>query len=202
MSNPATYSTQTGTRVVGHGDNDRLNPQFSSDGGQQGEESLADRAKRAAADAKSKAEALTAQSTQAARDEAKRAADMARDLAAQVQSQASGIADEAVTRVVSKAEGAIREQRDRATGFVGSVEKAIDAAARSLNDDGYGNIANYVRYASDTLSSVNSEVSSFEPSRLTGRAESAVRRNPIITYGALAVAGFAFVTLMNSQNRR
>lgn len=197
MSNPSTYSTQNQTRVVGQNDH---NTNHDNQSGEQA--SLRDRASQAAADAKAKADALTESSTQAARDEARKAAERAKELAAQVQSQAANIADEAVNRVVSRADDAIREQRDRATGFVGSVEKAIDAAAESLKEDGYGNIANYVRYASNTLSSVNDEVGSFEPRRLTGQAERAVRRNPLITYGALAIAGFAFVTLMNSQQRR
>ena len=166
-----------------------------------GEPTLRERAEQAAADARLKAAALTSDATDAARAEAQRAADRARELAEEVQSQAAGIADQAIGRMRETADGAIAEQRDRAAGFVGSIERAVGAAARSLEEDGYGTMANYVRYASDTLSSVNDEVGSFEPARLTGRAERAVRRNPLLTYGALAVAGFAMVTLMNQQRR-
>ena len=145
---------------------------------------------------------LREQAAESARRAAEEAKGTAKEVTGQVTSQAANIADEAVNRVKETADEAIREQRDRATGFVGSIERAVEAAASSLQDDGYGQIANYVRYASSTLQSVNDEVGSFEPQQLTGRAERVVRRNPLVTYGALAVAGFALVSLMNAQERR
>ena len=198
MSSQAAQSMRAETQVIGESDRDgstraTRNSDRKDDG-------LKSRAEAAARDARDKAAALGENATEAAKAEAKRAADNARKLAEELNTQAAAIADQAVDRVKETADSAIAAQRDRAAGFVGSMERAIDAAAGSLEEDGYGTIANYVRYASDTLSSVNDEVGSFEPQQLTGRAERAVRRNPIITYGALAIAGFAFVTLMNAQN--
>ena len=196
MSSQAAQSMRAETKVVGednHGNDQRSQTTQ--------EPSLRERAEQAAADARLKAAALTADASDAARAEAQKAADKARELAAEVQNQAAGIADQAIDRMKQTADGAIAEQRDRAAGFVGSIERAVGAAARSLEDDGYGTMANYVRYASDTLASVNEEVGSFQPQRLTGKAEGAVRRNPLLTYGVLAVAGFAMVTLMNQQRR-
>ena len=173
-------STQNTTRVAGDGGPGHSGADQSNESGRSLREQAEENARRAA-------------------EEAKRTA---ADVKGQVTSQAASIADEAVSRVKQTADEAIREQRDRATSFVGSIENAVEAAAKSLQDDGYGQIANYVRYASSTLQSVNDEVGSFQPQRLTGRAERAVRRNPLITYGALAVAGFALVSLMNAQDRR
>ena len=195
MSSQTAYGQDTNTNHIGG--NHQGGPSY----GDNDKSSLRRRAEEAAAEAKRQAEALTAQSSEAAKAEARRAGEKARELADQLTSDAANIADQTVSRVVNTAESAIAQQRDRAAGFVGSVEKAIDAAAQSLREDGYDTMSNYVRYAANTLSSVNDEVGSFEPRRITGHAERAVRRNPLVTYGALAVAGFAFVTLMNSQRR-
>ena len=162
---------------------------------------LQQRADEAAAEAKRQAAALGDNASEAARAEAKAAADRARELAAEFQAQAQSFTDQAVDRVKSTAENAIEQQRDRASGFVGSIENAVNAAAKSLEDDGYGPIASYVRYASSALGSVHEEVDGFRPQAITGRAERAARSNPLVTYGALAIAGFALVTLMNSNKR-
>lgn len=187
---PSTPPLRAETRVAGSGTD-------SNDG-----KSLQQRADEAAADAKAKTDRLAHDASDAARAEAASAADRARELAAELQSQAQSFTDQAVDRVKSTAEGAMEQQRDRAAGFVGSIEKAVDAAAKSLEEDGYGPIASYVRYASSTLGSVHEEVDGFRPQAITGRAERAAKRNPLVTYGALAVAGFALVTLMNANNNR
>ena len=198
MSSQAAQSMRAETKVVGDENRDHSGQTATSGSNQP---TLRERADEAARMAREKASALSADATETARAEARAAAENAKRLAAELQSQASSVADQAIGRVKDTADGAIAEQRDRAAGFVGSIEKAVGAAARSLDEDGYGTIANYVRYASNTLSSVNDEVGSFEPQQLTGRAERAVRRNPIVTYGVLAVAGFAMVTLMQQQRR-
>ena len=211
MSSQAAQSMRAETKIVGR--DDARSDARADAGGQHGRagaqgadgQSLKDRAESAARDAREKASALGENATEAAKAEAQRAADKARQLAEELNSQAAAIADQAVGRIKETADSTIAAQRDRAVGFVGSIEKAINAAAGSLEEDGYGTMANYVRYASDTLSSVNEEVGSIRPQRFTGQAERAVRRNPLLTYGALAVAGFAFVTLMSAQrdaNRR
>ena len=199
MAQPATQNTDYGsnpamrgqTRVVGSHDDRR------DDHGK----SLQQRADEAAADAKSKFDALTEQSTDAARAEAQAAQNKAMELATELQSHAQQFTNQAVNRVKSTADRAIEQQRDRVGGFVGATQRAVGAAAKSLEDDGYGWMAGYVRYASDTLHSVNQEVESFRPQRLTGQAEQVAKRNPLITYGALAVAGFALVTLMSNDKR-
>lgn len=162
---------------------------------------LQQRADEAAAEARAKIEQLTEESSEAARAEARAAEGRARQLAAELQSHAQQFTDQAVDRVKSTAENAIEQQRDRAAGFVGATERAVNAAARSLDEDGYGWLAGYVRYASSTLHSVNEEVEGFRPQRFTGEAERVAKRNPLITYGALAVAGFALVTLMSNDKR-
>ena len=204
MAQPATspsYGTNPAmrddTRVVGHGTGDH-----GAGNDEHGGKSLRERAEEAASEAKAKAAQLGEDASEAARAEATAAADRARALAEQVQAEARSFTDQAVNRVKDTAESAIEQQRDRAAGFVGSIERAVGAAARSLDEDGYGTMASYVRYASSTLSSVNREVEGFRPQTLTGPVERTARRNPLVTYGALAVAGFALVTLMNSQDRR
>ena len=198
MAQPATQTSPSyGTNPAMRGDTRVVDRDERDEHGK----SLQERADEAAADAKSKMEALTEQSSEAARAEARAAADKARDLAYQLQSQAQQFTNQAVDRVKSTAESAIEQQRDRVGGFVGATERAVGAAAKSLEDDGYGWLAGYVRYASDTLHSVNQEVEGFRPQRITGQAERVAKRNPLLTYGALAVAGFALVTLMSNERR-
>ena len=205
MADENLRSTQTTTRVAGGADTSDHRPHGAQTTGAGGHSQGAGGSQGMGGehdDQSPEGRTLREQAAENARRAAETARSTANEVSDRVTHQASNIADEAVNRVKSTANEAIREQRDRATGFVSSVERAVEAAARSLNDDGYGQIANYVRYASSTLQSVNQEVGSFEPQRLTGRAERAVRRNPLVTYGALAVAGFALVSLMNAQNRR
>ena len=203
MAQPATQTTQNyggnpamrgETRVVGQ---EGRAAERDEDIGT----TLQRRADEAADDARAKIDALTEESTDAARAEAQAAQNKALELASELQSHAQQFTDRAVNRVKSTADRAIEQQRDRAAGFVGATERAVGAAAKSLEDDGYGWLAGYVRYASDTLHSMNREVESFRPQRFTGEAERVAKRNPLITYGALAVAGFALVTLMNNDKR-
>ena len=198
-NSPSPASPSYGTNPAMRGDT-RVVGQGSYDGGNDhGGKSLQQRADEAAADARAKMEALGENASEAAREEARAAETKARELAAEFQAQAQNFTNQAVDRVKNTAESAIEQQRDRAAGLVGATERAVGAAAKSLEDDGYGWLAGYVRYASDTLHSVNEEVEGFRPQRITGEAERVAKRNPILTYGALAVAGFALVTIMNRR---
>ncbi|MEM1317055.1 MAG: hypothetical protein AAGF29_02180 [Pseudomonadota bacterium] len=119
-----------------------------------------------------------------------------RSAAAEVSGQAENLAEDTVHLAKTKADEAVRVGQSRTESVVRSLGRAMEAGSRSLAEDGMTGTAGYVRAAADGLNSAADEVDGFEPGRLTSRVEEFVRERPMLTVGALAIAGFALASAL------
>ena len=114
--------------------------------------------------------------------------------------KAASVAEETISTLKRTAEEKAERSQERAGRFIGAVGAAVEAGSSSFEDYGYPAIAGYGRSAARMIRTVSEEAEGFETAKLIEDAEAAVRRNPIATYGALALAGFAIAAFLKRQN--
>lgn len=137
-----------------------------------------------------------------ARSSARAAKKSAEKTASQVVSQAERVADDAIATGRAEADRVINTSKSRAEDVIRSVGRAIEAGSQSLEDDGMRATAGYVRAAATGLNRAADEIDEFDTGGVTGRVESFVRSQPMLTVGALALAGFVLAGALNSKKRR
>ncbi|EFL88625.1 hypothetical protein R2A130_1107 [Ahrensia sp. R2A130] len=148
----------------------------------------------------------TAQSTlkkveDVAASTAKKVSRNAKGAAAEVVGQAESLAEEAVSAAKSRADEVVQVGKSRTENVVRSLSRAMEAGSNSLAQDGMTGTAGYVRAAADGLTSAADEVDGFQPGALTHRVENFVRERPMLTVGALALAGFALASALKPPRK-
>ena len=124
------------------------------------------------------------------------------DAAGAVEDKAAAVADRAIDSLKHTAEDKALDGQERAGRFIGAIGDALEAGSSSFDNSGYHAIAGYGRSAAKMIRTLSDEAESFDTSGLIDDAEDLVRRNPIATYGALALAGFAIAAFVRRQNAR
>jgi hypothetical protein len=124
------------------------------------------------------------------------------DAAGAVEDKAAAVADQAIGTVKRNAEEKALEGQERAGRFIGAIGDALESGSTSFDDSGYHAIAGYGRSAARMIRTLSDEAEGFDTAGLMDDAEDLVRRNPIATYGALALAGFAIAAFVRRQNAR
>jgi ElaB/YqjD/DUF883 family membrane-anchored ribosome-binding protein len=122
------------------------------------------------------------------------------DAAEAVENKAAAVADRAIDTVKQSAEHKALDGQDKAGRFIGASGDAVEAGSSSFDNSGYHAIAGYGRSAVKMIRALSDEAQSFDTKGLIDDAEDLVRRNPIATYGALALAGFAIAAFVKRQN--
>lgn len=119
-----------------------------------------------------------------------------------VENKAASVADRAIDTVKRSAEDRALDGQDKAGRFIGAIGDAVEAGSSSFDESGYHAIAGYGRSAVKMIRALSDEAEGFDTKGLIDDAEDLVRRNPIATYGALALAGFAIAAFFRRQNAR
>jgi ElaB/YqjD/DUF883 family membrane-anchored ribosome-binding protein len=121
------------------------------------------------------------------------------DVADAAERKASRVADETIDRLKRTAERKAEKGQQRAGRFIGAIGAAVEAGSSSFDADGYHSIAGYGRSAAKMIRTLSEEAENFETAKIVDDAEALVRRNPVVTYGALALAGFALAAFLRRQ---
>ncbi len=124
------------------------------------------------------------------------------DAAGAVEDKAAAVADRAINSLKHSAEDKALDGQERAGRFIGAIGDALDAGSSSFDNSGYHAIAGYGRSAARMIRTLSDETEKFDTADLIDDAEDLVRRNPVATYGALALAGFAIAAFVRRQNAR
>lgn len=125
-------------------------------------------------------------------------------------SQVQNAAETIVTKAETVADDVVAESRRKATHLaetgkaqtkdvIRSIGRAVEASSRSLEDDNMHQTASYVRAAANGIESAADGVDRFDPNNATQRIENFVRTNPMLTFGALALAGFALAGAVKAK---
>ncbi|MEL7274390.1 MAG: hypothetical protein AAGK33_13255, partial [Pseudomonadota bacterium] len=138
---------------------------------------------------------------------AKAAAQSAKDTSLQaaekVAQKAETVADDAVQHVAQHAKDFADQGKSRTEHMVRAVGRAFEAGSQSLENDGMTGTASYVRAAAHGLNRAAEEVDGVNTQSMTARVEDFVRQRPMLTVGALAIAGFALAgALKNNTHQR
>ena len=166
------------------------------------EKSVTRKAKEAAAEARNETMEVAHAAKEQARNAASKAAETARTSAERLSSRVESAAGSAVDSALSRVHEQVDERKHQASGYVGAVGRAFQAAGDSLQRDGMGFAANYVHAAANGLEQAADEVEGFNTNALTGNVERYVRGNPMLTVAGLALAGFALANIVGSSRRR
>ncbi len=153
--------------------------------------------KTAHSQALSKSSAKTSSSAKKAIEKVKTAAVKAKKTAIE---NAESIAEAAVEETRASAEHVAATGKHQTEDVIRSISRAIEAGSRSLEQDGMKKTASYARLAADGLGQAASEVDQLDTQHLAGKAESIVRSNPMLTFGALALAGFALASAIKKTS--
>ena len=124
----------------------------------------------------------------------------AANLAESVSDQADTIADDAARLASSQVSEIATQGKSKTEHLVRSISRAIEAGSQSLEEDGMPGTAGYVRAAANGLNRAASEVDGFNTSRVGGNFERFIRDRPLLTVGALAIAGFAMASLVSPRD--
>lgn len=130
----------------------------------------------------------------------------AADLASSARNSAKRIAGEAGTAAAQAVDAAeetvvsgVRDGRNAASDYVTSLSDAADAAASSLEADGYGATASQARRVSTTLDEVGNAIAGYDVEELVNEVVDALRRRPALAFSMAAIAGYAVVRLSDSH---
>lgn len=110
-------------------------------------------------------------------------------------------AHDAVHHVAQHAQEYADQGKGRTEHFVRAVGCAFEAGSRSLEEDGMTGTASYVRAAAHGLNRAAEEVDSVNTQSMTRHVEDFVKERPMLTVGALAIAGFALAGALKNNNR-
>lgn len=116
------------------------------------------------------------------------------------QEAASRLAEQAAQSLVNNATSAAREKRNMAADYVASLDAATRAAVRSLNADGCTQTAAKLQKVASMLGDTSGSMASYDVRSLVDNATDLARRNPGITFGLAALAGYAVVKLANQDD--
>lgn len=122
--------------------------------------------------------------------------------ASTVTEKAESIAEEAMNVASARAETVLETGQMQAENLVRSIGRAFEAGSVSLERDGMSGTAGYVRAAANGLKQAANEVDGLEPRNLTSKVENFVRDRPLLTVGALAVAGFVLASTIKARDSR
>lgn len=151
--------------------------------------------------AKSNMDHIAKKATSAVRNKATDAKKVAEETAKNLYNRAEEFADDAVETGRQNAQQLADTGVSKTEEVIRSVGRAIEAGSRSLEADGMGRTASYVRAAAVGLDRAAEEVDAVDTRGLTHRVENFVRDQPLLTVGALALAGFALAgALKNKRN--
>jgi transposase len=114
---------------------------------------------------------------------------------------AENIAEAAVEQTRNSAEQVAASGKNQTEDIIRSISRAIDAGRASLENDGMNKTASYARLAADGLGKAANEVDKIDTRNLASRAENIVRENPMLTFGALALAGVAVATALKNNSQ-
>ncbi|MEM8750641.1 MAG: hypothetical protein AAGF28_10075 [Pseudomonadota bacterium] len=156
--------------------------------------------KRSAA-ANKKATSKKEQLKQAAGAAAETVTSKTREAVSSATQMAENTADESVRLAADQAQQIARDGQQRTEHVMQAVSRAFAAGSESLERDGMNVSASYVRATADGLQRAATEVDRFDTGRLTGKLEDFVRERPLMTMGALAIAGFALAGSLKRSER-
>ena len=119
--------------------------------------------------------------------------------ASAVNRQAETLAEDALDTARTHAVGAAEYGIGQTEDVVRSIGRAFEAGSRSLEADGMAGTAGYARAAANGLMQAAEEVDGVNTSGIADRVENFIRDRPMLTIGALALAGFAFTSSLKSR---
>jgi hypothetical protein len=124
-----------------------------------------------------------------------------RNGAARIAGEAGNAAAQAMGAAEETAVSSVRDGRKAAADYVGSLRDAADAAAGSLEADGYGTTAFQARRASAVLDELGNAIAGYDVQDLVSETADALRRRPALAFSLAALAGYALVRLSASDGR-
>lgn len=124
-----------------------------------------------------------------------------RNSAKRIAGEAGNVAAQAVDTAEQTAVTSARDSRNAASDYVASLCDAADAAASSLEADGYDATASQARKASAALDEVSSAIANYDVQVLVSETADALRRRPALAFSLAAIAGYALVRLSGSEAR-
>ncbi len=119
--------------------------------------------------------------------------------ASAAQQKAAEMTDQATDQIVATTTSVVREKRNAAADYVKSLGSATSAAAESLSRDGCGQTAQRLESVSSFLNDTGRSISSYDVRSVIEDASNVARRNPALTFGLAALAGYAIVKMANAQ---
>lgn len=102
------------------------------------------------------------------------------------------------TQATQQARGYATQGKEKATGTIKDVSRAMDDAAKSVDERLGESYGEYARMAAGAVASFADKIEAKDVDDMLRDAEAFVRRSPAIAIGVAAVAGFAIARLIKS----
>lgn len=123
-----------------------------------------------------------------------RAADAFSQNASQLKDSGTGFAQSATRKV----EGILSDQKAVGADYIASLAQAAQRAANQFDDD-LPQAAQYIRQASQSMSSVADKIREREVRDLVGELTDFARRQPTLVFGGAMLLGFAALRFLKSS---
>lgn len=118
--------------------------------------------------------------------------DLSKEATAEVSEKARQMAVDGVASVAA-------DSRNVAARYVQSLGTAAHAAANSLEADGYGMTANPISRAATMADGMSESLQSYDVRSMADEVIGVARRNPALSFGLAAFAGYMLVKFSQSQ---
>jgi hypothetical protein len=145
-------------------------------------------------DLSSKASDMVREIKSQAEDLKGRAADAIAQNASQAKEAGAGFAQSATRKV----EDVLTNQKAMGADYIASLAQAADRAANEFDND-LPQAAQYIRQASQTMSSVADQIRDREVRDLLGEVTDFARRQPTLVFGGAMLLGFAALRFLKSS---
>ena len=132
--------------------------------------------------------------TSQAEDLKDRAADAFSQNASQLKDSGAGFAQSATRKV----EGLLSDQKAMGADYIASLAQAAERAAGQFDND-LPQAAQYIRQASQSMSSVADKIRDHEVRDLLGEFTDFARRQPTLVFGGAMLLGFAALRFLKSS---
>ncbi len=145
------------------------------------------------------ATAATNSAWSAAEKTSKTAQDAAHTVAETLSNETERLAETVIENTRATANAAAEKGINHTEHLVRSIGRAVEAGSESLAQDGLVRPATFASATAEMIDRAALELDAIDAHGLIGKAENFARSNPMLTFGALALAGFALASAVKAK---